>query len=69
MHPGSVDDAARLAYVASVQAFAAMAVRNLLALEGDDPDIGSVMVECSAEGGVAVTLVGPSGHPVGGYSL
>lgn len=69
MHASAADDAARLAYVAATQAFAAMAVRGLLALEGDDPDVGAVMVECALDGGVSVTLIGPTGAPVGGYAL
>ena len=63
------DDAFMQAYTAAVQAAAASAARNLLALEGDDPDVGAVMVECSAEGGVSITLIGKSGSPIGGYSL
>jgi len=63
------NDAMRLAYVAACQAAAAMALRQLLALEGDDPDVGSVVVECDLDGAVSVTLVSPQGHPVGGYSL
>lgn len=62
-------DAWRTAYVAAAQAAAAMAVRQLLALEGDDPDVGAVMVECTDDGGVSVTLLGKTGAPVGGYSL
>lgn len=68
-NPHPHDERARLAYVACVHAFAAMAARNLLALETADPDIGAVMVECSASGDVAVTLLSDGGVPVGGYSL
>jgi hypothetical protein len=57
------------AYAAALQAFAAMAVRNLLAAEADDPEVGAVVVECQRDGAVSVTLLGTSGQPVGGYSL
>jgi len=69
MYGGQPDDAMHAAYVAACHAAAAMAVRQLLALEGADPDVGTVLVECHADGAVAVTLVSPQGHPVGGYSL
>lgn len=36
------------AYAAAVQALAAMGVRNLLAVERDDPQVGSVAVACHA---------------------
>jgi hypothetical protein len=62
-------EAHRAAYVAAAHAFAAMAVRNLLSIEGDDPEVGAVMVECSGSGDVAVTLLDPQARPIGGFSL
>ena len=57
------------AYAAAIQALAAAGVRNLLASEADDPEVGSVVVRCSRDGSVDVRLVSSSGLPIGGYSL
>jgi hypothetical protein len=57
------------AYAAALQALAANAVRGLLAAEADDPEVGAVMVECTRDGMVGVTLISRSGAPIGGYSL
>lgn len=58
------------AYVAATQVALASAVRALLALEGDDPEVGAVVVECAqSDGGVQVTLLNTEGVPVGGYEL
>lgn len=57
------------AYVVASQVQAAAAVRQLLAIEAADPDVGAVLVECSADGAIAITLLSLSGQPIGGYSL
>lgn len=62
-------DETTTAYVVAAQVLAAAAVRQLLALEGDDPDVGSVVVVGQADGAVEVTLCNAAGIPLGGYSL
>lgn len=62
-------EAYRAAYLAASHAFVAMAVRQLLALEADDPEVGAVMVECAGSGDVAVTLLDAQARPVGGFAL
>lgn len=62
------DDAFQLAYTVAVQAAAAAAARNLYASEITDPEVGAVMIECNGPD-VAVTLLGKTGAPIGGYSL
>jgi hypothetical protein len=58
------------AYVAAAQSQAAAAMRHLCAIEwSENPEVGAIAVECSAEGGVTVTLMGSSGQAIGGYSL
>lgn len=69
MHQPPADAPMQTAYSAAVQSFAAMGVRNLLALESDDPGVGSVVVVCHRDGAVDVTLRDGAGLPVGGYSL
>jgi len=67
MHPH--DETMRQAYIAAAQVLASAAVRQLLALEADDPDVGAVMVECTDDGAVSVTLLSRAHQPLGGYSL
>jgi len=63
------DERMQTAYAAAVQALAAMGVRNLCALEGDDPEVRSVAVECDSLGSIDVTLKDAAGRSVGAYSL
>lgn len=62
-------DAMVTAYHAASQAFAAMGARGLLASHSDDPDVCAVVLEANSDGTVSVTLIGQTGHPIGGYSL
>lgn len=57
------------AYVAAAQALAAMGVRNLAAIESDDPEVWTVVVACTVDGQVMVTVVNKAGDAVGGYEL
>ena len=57
------------AYAAAVQAAAANGARGLCAMEMDDPSVGAVQIECSADGSCVVTLLDKSAHPIGGYTL
>jgi len=64
-----LDERMQTAYAAAVQALAAMGVRNLFAVEADDPEVRSVAVECDSLGSIDVTLKDGQGRAVGGYSL
>lgn len=56
------------AFVAAAQALLAMSMRQVHALEREDPSVSAVMVECDGES-VTVTLMDTEGRPVGGYTL
>jgi hypothetical protein len=54
----------------AVQVAAANAMRGLLVHElQEDPAVGSVVMECSVDGSVTVTLCGADGNPLSGFAL
>lgn len=57
------------ALAAASQALAAGGVRQLAAMEFEDPDVSAVAVEVDRDGAMTVTLTNADGVPVGGYTL
>jgi len=52
------------AYVAAVHAAVGSSVRHLLALEAVDKDVGAILVGCTRDGEVVVTLLNWEGTPI-----
>jgi len=58
------------AYALVYQVAAVNAVRGLLLNEReDDPQVGSVVLECNVDGTNTVTICDMAGTPIGGYTL
>ena len=68
--PASALDRFRDAFAVAHQVSACSAARALMRHEAEEePNLGALVIECYADGGVVVSLLDAAGAPITGYTL